>query len=85
MNGLPKIEVMGLRKLENGKIKAFADLLFDDSYIVKGFRIVDGNEGRFVGFPQQLSKGGKWFDIFLAVNDEIKEVISEKVLASYQE
>jgi len=84
MDALGKIDVLGLRRLENGKLKAFVDLLFNDAFIVKGFRVVEGSEGMFVGFPQQMSKG-KWYDVFLPASDEIREVISNKVLASYQE
>ena len=85
MNGVPKMEVVNLRRMDNGKVKAFADVLFDESYVVKGFRVVEGSEGMFVGFPQTSGKNGKWYDVFQAVNNEVKDIISEAVMASYQE
>ena len=85
MSGSRKIEVVSMKKLDNGKIKAFADLMLEKSYIVRGFRVVEGNEGLFVGFPQQNGKNGKWYDVFLDANEEIRSEISESVLASYQE
>ena len=85
MSGATKIEVVNLRRFENGKLKAFADVLFDESYVVKGFRIVEGKEGLFVGFPQQNGKDGRWYNIFQAANDGVRDRLSEIVLASYLE
>ena len=85
MSGLAKIEVVNLRRLENGKLKAFADVLLDETYLVKGFRIAEGSEGLFVGFPQQNGKNGRWYDTFQAINDEAKKRLSEIVMAAYME
>ena len=85
MSAATKIEVVNLRRLDNGKIKAFADIMLDDTYVVKGFRVVEGSEGLFVGFPQQNGKNGKWYDVFQAVNDEAKSRLSEIVMTSYSE
>ena len=46
----------------DGPLKAFADVAVNDAVLVKGFRVVDGKKGLFVGMPQERSKQGKWFD-----------------------
>ena len=80
-----KIEVIALRRYENSKLKAFVDVLFDDSYVVKGFRIVDSDKGLFVGMPQQMGRNGKWYDIFQPINEEIRQKLCETILACYAE
>lgn len=83
MIGTTKIEVVNLRRFDNGKLKAFADVLFNESYVVKGFRIVEGKNGLFVGFPQENGKNGKWYSTFQAINEGARDRLSEIVLASY--
>ncbi|MBL7157286.1 MAG: septation protein SpoVG family protein [Candidatus Omnitrophica bacterium] len=79
------LKVDRMTKLDGeSKVKAFCDLVFGDLFLVKGFRIVEGEKGMFVGMPQQQSKQGKWFSIFLPATTEIKEYISETVLQAYR-
>jgi len=81
-----KIEVVRLHKPESGgAIKAFCDLQFDEDYIVKGFKVVEGKEGTFVGMPSEMSKGGKWFNTFLPLSGDAKTRIEEAVISAYEE
>ena len=78
------VKVDKLTKLESGsKLKAFCDLLFGDLFLVKGFRVVQGEKGLFVGMPQQVSKQGKWFNIFMPATKEISEHLKEVILQAY--
>ena len=78
------VKVDKLTKLESGsKLKAFCDLLFGDLFLVKGFRVVQGEKGLFVGMPQQISKQGKWFNIFMPTTKEISEYLKEVILQAY--
>ena len=86
MNEVLNVRVDRLTRLENGgKLKAFCDLLFGDLFLVKGFRIVEGEKGTFIGMPQQQSKQGKWFNMFTPATKEISEYLKEIVLDAYKE
>ena len=85
INGATKIDVVNLKRQDNGKIKAFADVMLDEAYVVKGFRVVEGEKGLFVGFPQQPGKDGRWYNRFQAMNETAKNRLSEIVLATYLE
>ncbi|OGW75871.1 MAG: hypothetical protein A2Z72_04255 [Omnitrophica bacterium RBG_13_46_9] len=85
MSEILNVKVDKLVKLEGeGKVKAFCDLLFGELFLIKGFRVVEGEKGLFVGMPQQQSKQGKWFNVFIPATDEIREYIKEVVLQNYQ-
>lgn len=49
-----------------GKMVAFADLVIDDFFCVKGFKIFNGAKGLFVSPPSKQGKdkegNDKWFD-----------------------
>jgi len=79
------VKVNRMTKLDGeGKLKAFCDLLFGDLFLIRGFRIVEGENGVFLGMPQQLSKSGKWFNVFMPYTNEIREYLKEVVLEAYQ-
>ena len=56
------VEVLRLHRLgTDSSLKAFADLSFAGVFIVKGFRIVEGKNGLFVGMPREKGKDGRWY------------------------
>ena len=80
------LKVDKMTKLKNeSKVKAFCDLAFGNLFSIKGFRVVEGENGIFVGMPQQRSMQGKWFDVFLPATSEIKTHIEEFVLQAYRQ
>ncbi len=66
------------------KLKAFADVTFDDSFVVKGMRVINGTRGYFVSMPSRRRKDGTFQDIAHPVNAETRKLIEEKVIAAYQ-
>ncbi len=85
MKELLDVKVDKMKILENGsRLKAFCDLMFGDLFLVKGFRVVEGEKGTFVGMPQQQSSQGKWFSVFIPTTSEIREYLNEIVLDAYK-
>jgi len=64
--------------------KAFVDVAIGD-YIVKGFKVVEGEKGLFVSMPREKSKQGKWFDCFYTVTPEAKQRLVDTVMTAYRE
>lgn len=81
------VKVVRLHRFDgdsNSKLKAFCDIAIGD-FIVKGFRVVQGEKGLFLGMPREQGKDGKWYDSFIPATDEAKQNLSEMVLAAYGE
>ncbi len=66
------------------KLKAFVDITLGD-FIIKGFRVMQGSKGLFVGMPQEKSKDGKWYNTFYPRTKETRQNLTDLVLAAYQE
>ena len=78
------IQVSRIYKVDgDSKLKAFVDVSFG-SVIVKGLRIVDGNNGLFVGMPRHQGKDGKWYNTVYPATKEIQKEINDLVLATYE-
>jgi stage V sporulation protein G len=66
------------------KLKAFVDISLG-GVIIKGLRIVDGNNGLFVGMPRHQGKDGKWYNTVYPTTKEIQKQLSDLVLTAYNE
>ena len=66
-----------------GKIVAFFDLTTDDGFTIKGFKLVEGANGRFVGFPSQKGKDEEYHDTVWA-DKEVKDQVIELAKKEYE-
>ena len=68
-----QIQVSRIYKVDgDGKLRAFVDVALG-GIVVKGLRVVDGNNGLFVSMPQHQGKDGKWYNTVYPVNKEIQK------------
>ena len=68
-----------------GKALAFADLTMDDCLVINGARVIDGPHGLFVAMPSRKREDGAYADIVHPITTELRNHITEVVLAAYQE
>ena len=79
-----KMEVSRIHKLDGtGATKAFADLSVEDSFVIKGLRVIEGEKGLFVVMPREEGKDGKWYSTVVPLNRELKDEIERIVLDAY--
>ena len=76
------MKIINMRKGSWGKLTAFFDVATDEGFIINGFKLVNGINGFFVGFPSRKGKDEndeeKYYDtVFLA--EEIREAMREKL------
>ena len=79
------VEVVRLRRFDDGesKLRAFVDVAIGE-FIVKGFRILQGEKGLYLAMPQEQGKDGRWYNSFYPKSPEARKVLSDIVLAAYQ-
>ena len=65
-----------------GKIRAFFDLQTEDGFTIKGFKLVEGINGLFVGFPSQKGSDDEYYDTVWADRD-IKEEVNQLAIKTY--
>ena len=65
------------------KLKAFATVTFDSSFVVRGLRVVDGDRGLFVAMPSRKLPDGTRRDVAHPVNSEMRQNLEKKVLEAY--
>jgi len=70
---------------DDRKLKGFASITFDNCFVVKGLRIIEGKKGVFVAMPSRRKQGGSYEDIAHPLNSEMREYVERVVLAKYFE
>ncbi len=70
---------------DNNKLKAFATITIDNSFVVRGLKIIEGNKGRFVAMPSMKKKDGTYQDIAHPINNEARMMIEQEVFKAYEE
>lgn len=65
-----------------GKVRAFFDLQTDEGFTIKGFKLVEGMNGLFVGFPSQKGSDDEYRDTVWADRD-LKEQVNQLAVKTY--
>ena len=71
-----------MNKGEWGKIKAFFDVTTEEGFVIKGFKLVQGINGLFVGNPSQKGSDDEYYDTVYA-DKELKEELSQMAIDHY--
>ncbi len=71
-----------MKKGSWGKIRAFFDLITEDGFTLKGFKLVEGINGLFVGFPSQKGNDEEYHDTIWADRD-VKEQVNQLAVEQY--
>ena len=73
------------RQTENiERLKAYADITFDESFVVHGLKIIDGQNGLFVAMPSRRMPNGEYKDIVHPVTPELRTELTAEVLKEYE-
>ena len=68
-----------------GRIKGIASVVLNDQLIVRGLRIMDGEDGLFVGYPvDPFYKGEDYRHVVCPITRTLKEHIEACVLEKYR-
>jgi stage V sporulation protein G len=66
------------------KLKAFANITFDNSFVVRGLKVISGSQGYFVSMPSRKRKDGTFQDLAHPVTNELRKKIEDTVLDAFE-
>ncbi len=68
---------------ENGRLKAYATVVFDDCFIVRDLKVIEGEKGLFISMPSRRRKDGSFRDIVHPLNADTRKMIEESIITEY--
>ncbi len=66
------------------KLKAFVNVTFDNAFVIRGLKVINGTKGYFVSMPSRKRNNGTHQDIAHPINNDMRRMIEDKVLAAYE-
>lgn len=69
---------------ESGRLKAYATVVFDDAFIVRDLKIIEGHKGLFVSMPSRRRKDGTFRDVAHPLNSDMRQSLEETILKAFE-
>lgn len=69
---------------ESGRLKAYVTIVFEDIFIVRDLKVIEGYKGLFVSMPSRRRKDGSFRDIVHPLNSETRKMIEECVIEEFK-
>lgn len=69
---------------DDDKLKAFASMTFNDAFVIRGLKIIEGTNGMFVAMPSRKKPDGTYQDVAHPINNETRKYIEDRILDEYQ-
>ena len=68
----------------DGKMKAIASITFDNAFVVRDIRVIEGQNGLFIAMPSRKTPDGEFRDIAHPITPETREMIQKAILGEYE-
>ncbi len=66
------------------KLKAFVNITFDDVFVIRGLKIIEGKEGLFVCMPSRKLEDGTYKDIAHPITNEFRRQMETQILDEFR-
>lgn len=76
-------EVKVFSAKDGGRLKAYATVVFDNCFIIRDLKIIEGNKGLFVSMPSRKRKDGTFRDIVHPLNSETRQLIEQRIIEEF--
>lgn len=70
---------------DDEKLKAFVTITLEGCFVVRGMKIIKGNQGMFVAMPSRRKPDGTYQDICHPINQATRERIEHQILEKYRQ
>lgn len=80
-----KITEIRIHLMGEDRLKAFASVTFDDSFVVRNMKVVEGTKGVFLCMPSRKLPDGTHKDMVHPINQEFREYLEANVLQAYEQ
>lgn len=79
-----KITEININLRDEEKLRAFVNITFDDVFVVRGLKVIQGNKGLFVCMPSRKLADGSYKDIAHPISNDFRQEIETLILQKYE-
>lgn len=78
-----KITEVKIYPANEGKLKAYATMVFDNCFIIRDLKVIKSEKGFFVSMPSRRKKDGSFKDIVHPLNSETRKLVEQTIIDEY--
>lgn len=79
-----KVTSVNVKKIDNQEnLKAFVTIVLDDSLAIHNLKLIKGNNGLFIAFPNYKSTNDKYYDIVHPIVGKLRKEIEKEIINQY--
>jgi len=80
-----KITDIRITPVNQDKLKAYVSIVFDNCFLVKDIKVIQGPERLFLSMPSRRLPDGTFKDIAHPINQETRRMLETFILERYRE
>jgi stage V sporulation protein G len=81
--GVMEVTEVKIFPVQEERLKAYATITFDNCFVIRDLKVINGNNGLFVAMPSKKRKDGTYRDTAHPLNNQTRQMIESKVLDEY--
>ena len=79
-----QITELRIRKVEDeGKLRAYVTVTFDNCFVVHNVKIIEGKGGLFIAMPSRKTANGEYKDVAHPISPEFRTELQDKMLEEF--
>ena len=79
-----QITELRIRKVEDeGKLRAYVTVTFDNCFVVHNVKIIEGKSGLFIAMPSRRTANGEYKDVAHPISPEFRTELQNKILDEF--
>ena len=79
-----QVTELRIRKVEDeGKLRAYVTVTFDNCFVVHNVKIIEGQSGLFIAMPSRKTANGEYKDVAHTISPEFRAELQNKILDEY--
>ena len=69
--------------VDEKRVKAYSSVVFDECFIVRDLKVIQGDNKLFVAMPSKRMKDGSYRDTVHPLNNDMRRKVEKSVLEAY--
>jgi stage V sporulation protein G len=70
--------------VEEKRVKAYSSVVFDECFIVRDLKVIQGDSKLFVAMPSKKMKDGSYRDTVHPLNNDMRHKLEASILGAYE-
>lgn len=79
-----KVTEVKVFPVNEDRLKAYVSVTFDNCFVVRDLKVIQGTSGLFVAMPSKKRKDGQFRDIAHPLNQETRAMIEDAIFAEFE-